>query len=241
MQISSSPVRVSRRAALLHRMLAASSMLVLFGFAGLAQADSHLNQQPDDHVILTFWAFGPGGFCKVGGDSGDESLYMQRIMPNGTAAPFSIPKGKRLVVTDFNLKTYVDSPFPRTGTVTAHLRLINNADSPLSGHIVYNQDFHLVTDHDTNNLTIEGQTLAGISVGEDAHLCPVMSLDHGAAGPESIMVVSGNYRGYLIDAAPTTDPTGGEVDGDGNSTLTLTTATTTRTLSSTKDLYSTLR
>ena len=203
-----------------------------------AGAETHLAQQPDDHVILSFWSFGQNGFCPAG--SGSETLYLERVLPDATAAAFTIPKGKRLIVTDFNLTTSLGSSFPRTTAIEAVLRLVNVAKGN-GGFIVHRQDFHLVEDHDTVNLTLEGQSLAGISVGEEAALCPEIFYDDGTVGKKRMLVTSGNYRGYLIDAAPSQNPTGGEEPEDGREDeLTATTSTET-SLTSTRNLYSTLR
>lgn len=203
-----------------------------------AGAETHLAQQPDDHVVLSFWSFGQKGFCSAG--SGSETLYLERIFPDATAAPFSIPKGKRLVVTDFNLTTYLGSSFPRTSSIQASLRLVNVAKGN-GGHIVHRQDYPLVEDLDTVNLTLGGQSLAGISVGEGAALCPEIFYDDGSTGKKLMMVTSGNYRGYLIDAAPSQSPTGGNEPGD-DEARELTATTTTDTGPTYRgDLYSTLR
>jgi len=212
------------------RLMAATLALSISLAAGLAPADTHLGQQPDDHVILTFWSFGSGGFCSAG--QGSETLFVERIMPDASAVPFTIPKGKRLIVTDFNLKTYVGGLFTRTATVNALLRLVNLGKGK-GGHIVYDHDFHLVEDHDTINLTMEGQSLAGISVGADAALCPEISYDDGSVGKKRLLVTSGNYRGYLIDDAPAQDPTGGGGGDDDSMTRLQATDST--------DLYETLR
>jgi hypothetical protein len=167
-------------------------------FSGVANAQSHLGQDPNDHVILSFYGQGQSGLC---GDGDGLTMEFSRVFPDGTRASFSIPTGKLFVVTDFDLTSYVgvflEATPARGGTLEAKMRIArpNHGSSP----IVYRSSFHLVQDLESGNFTRNFQTLAGISVAKNSELCPEISWDNGLPGQGvPLKVTSGTYRGYLI-------------------------------------------
>ncbi len=162
-------------------------------FSGVANAQSHLGQDPNDHVILSFYGQGQSGLCD---DVDGLTMQFSRVLPDGTRASFSIPTGKLFVVTDFDLTSY-EPTLARGGALETVLRIAspNHGSSP----IVYRSSFHLVQDLESRNFTRNFQTLAGISVAKNSELCPEIWLDNGSPGQGvPLKVTSGTYRGYLI-------------------------------------------
>ena len=75
-----------------------------------------------------------------------------------------------------------------------------------SGVIVHRSAFHLTLALTSNNFTRNLQSLSGIAVAAGASLCPEFNLDDNINGPQSLLVASGTYRGYLIDEASKATP-----------------------------------
>ena len=78
-----------------------------------AFAGTHLGQHVNDHVMLTFNVNGSGSLCSA--YNGNDTLYMERVMPDVTAQHFVVPKGKRLIITDFDVQVAPSGVLPRAG------------------------------------------------------------------------------------------------------------------------------
>jgi len=175
------------------------TLVALIASSAPAFAGSHLGQAPEDHVIVHFWSFGTDGFCPS--YQGDQTLRMDRVLPDASVEPFEVPWGRRFVMTDFEVKVAVHGMGKRTGVVSSTLQLVNTA-TPDAPQIVHDKDFHLVEDHISRNLVIEGGSHAGSVVAPNARLCPSVRFDDDSSGSEFMSITSGTFRGYLIDAHP---------------------------------------
>lgn len=160
--------------------------------AGGARAQSHLNRPPEQHLIVSFFGQGDEHPCP---DGGGQTLWMRRVLWSGQQVPFQVPFGYYMVITDFDLTTFLPGTFPDTTAIQTILRLVPAGSA--TGPIVYRSSYHLTSDMSSKNYSTSEQSLAGILVGPGAALCPEMALDDSDGGL-SLIVTSGTYRGYLI-------------------------------------------
>lgn len=188
------------------RSTAPAALALLLLLAAPAGAATHMGQATAEHVNVHFFGGMSGGDCPD--QQGSTTLYMQRLYPDGQVASFSIPKGKVLVVTDFEFTARPYEPLGARTSLRAALWL-KPAGSKSGGSIAWRDSFHLSEDLVSKLFVVGGQSLSGILVGDTAALCPTVSYDDG--GSEPLIITGGSYRGYLIDAdspaEPREDPT----------------------------------
>lgn len=183
------------------RRRALSTALAIAGMAlpaATASALSHMNQTVTDHVAISFVASKQPGECQ----SKDVDAYLQfsRVMPSGAVVPFVIPQGHLLVVTDFDLTTRLEKAYHvEGGTLETTLRIKTNGQNPQAGSSVFKSEFHMNSDLPQTSFALSFQSLAGMVVGSDASLCPRISYTHVNGDYDLLEVISGHYRGYLIE------------------------------------------
>lgn len=178
-----------------------------------AAAATHMRQGASEHVNVHFFGGMSGGDCSdFQGES--TTLYMQRLHPDGSKTPFSIPKGKLFVVTDFDFSTSLHQALGVRSSLRAKLLLKAAGSGKQGGTIAWQDSFHLAEDLVSKNFVVGGQSLSGIFVADTGALCPAVTFDDGSQ--DALIITGGNYRGYLIDASsppsttddPELDPSG---------------------------------
>ena len=198
------------------RTLAAALSLVI-SLATPASAATHMGQDAAEHVNVHFFGAMSGGDCAdFQGES--STLFMQRLQPDGSTTPFAIPKGKLLVVTDFDFSTRLHESLGVRASLRARLLLKPAGSGQQGGTIAWQDSIHLTEDLVSKNFAVSGRSLAGIFVADTGALCPAVSFEDGSH--EALVITGGNYRGYLIDAStrrpppndPDSDPTGAPAD-----------------------------
>lgn len=181
-----------------HPVTFLTTVLFLLGSAAPALAQTHMGQDYKEHVNIQF--FSGGGreaACPVGGEDRGK-LAMYRIFPDTHTQLFSVPAGKVLVVTDFDVTAFNNG----TGALRESLLLSLSAvkAGASSGPIVYRSSFHLAADLDSKLYALNGRSLAGLIVSEGVSLCPQVRVDDGSQFGIGLIITAGNLRGYLIDA-----------------------------------------
>jgi hypothetical protein len=195
----------------------AAALSMAIPLATPAAAATHLGQGTAEHVNVHFFGGMSGGDCSDF-QGGSTTLYMQRLHPDGSTTPFSIPKGKVLVVTDFDFSTSLHRALGVRSSLRAKLLLKAAGSGKQGGTIAWQDSFHLTEDLVSKNFAVDGQSLSGIFVADTGALCPAVTFDDGSQ--EALIITGGNYRGYLIDAGsppsagsdPELDPTGAPSD-----------------------------
>jgi len=115
------------------RSLGAALALALL-LAPPAGAATHMGQATAEHVNVHFFGGMQGGDCPD--QQGSTTLYMQRLHPDGTKTAFSIPKGKVLVVTDFDFTARLYAPLAARTSLRSQL-LLKPSGSKSAGSIAW--------------------------------------------------------------------------------------------------------
>ncbi len=125
-------------------------------------------------------------------------LGVERVFPDGSRAPFVIPDGSQLVLTDFQMRAT-----PReSGTFTkAELSMSLLVLATRAQTLVYRTTRLPTQGYSSGNLylTLEGVSRAGLIAGHGTMLCPSISFND-TSGFNDTWDLWGYAQGYLIVA-----------------------------------------
>ncbi|MFC2172815.1 hypothetical protein ACFLU6_09310 [Acidobacteriota bacterium] len=168
-----------------HLVVLLAFVVFIPAFIALGGTATHLNQSPDDHVVLEVYGTGEGG-CEWP----DGYMEFRRNLPDGTAepGPFRVPEGKLLVITDLDWQFRSQNGSADEGRMAILTLVVENIEDGSDRR------------HVDSTITLSSQGEGGISesmatgivVSSEARICPDISPLHRYV--QHIIL-----RGYFID------------------------------------------
>jgi len=162
-----------------------------------ASAKTHFGQPLQNHITLAWMAPGNQNSACT------PNKEFRRIFPDGTIATetFVVPQGQMLVVTDLDANVLAGSgnTFELGKMVYAVLTPDNLTNSALVPHRTAGV---LITNHDTQSITISSSLGSGVLIGAGRQAC-VHGESLSSIGSASFFRLDfATLRGYLISTSP---------------------------------------
>ena len=173
-------------------LIVAAMALLLSG--GPAHAQTHLGQSVDAHVVLKNDR-SPGTTCDSFSFK-DQALF--RVFPDGTqsAAPFVVPRGQVLVVTDveWNVRESQTTLVPGT---TLFLQIYLSTNIP-DAHVFQSRGVSITNEQKNARPGTSEQLTAGFLVASGTPICP-NAIHGGTSIAVTLTLDHLILRGDLID------------------------------------------